>query len=219
MRKKASTELLTSSGKPIKIHLRLGGDSPTKRKNQKPEIYKPTLNLISDSLDPEATFDQFFLSKPNEIVFKFITESLDSQKYNPLFLYGPCGVGKSHLLMAIAAKMKKNGQKVFFVRADTFMRHVVAAIRNGAMAEFRSAYRHIDALIIDDVHQVACKGATQEELFHTFNALHGSSKQIILSANASPNTFNRSNRVLSAVLNGAFYSHLRASRKRRQKPG
>ena len=186
MRKKVSSLLLTSSGKPIRVHLKLSGESQTTKKKHKPEAYKPTLNLTPDSLDPEATLEQFFVSKANEISLKFISGSLDPDKYNPLFLYGPAGVGKSHLLMAIASQMKKNGQNVFFVRSDTFMRHVVAAIRNGAMAEFRKAYRHIDALIIDDVHQVACKGATQEELFHTFNALHGSGKQIILSANASP---------------------------------
>ena len=100
--------------------------------------------------------------------------------------YGPSGTGKSHLLVAIAHTLKQRSLKVVYTRAETFTEHVVSAIRSGEMSTFRHCYRNIDVLIIDDVHIISRKGATQEELFHTFNTLHLAGKQIILSAKCAP---------------------------------
>ncbi|MFI5334544.1 MAG: DnaA ATPase domain-containing protein, partial [Chlamydiales bacterium] len=118
----------------------------------------------------------------------FVQEMLANSpsSINPIFIHGESGAGKSHLLTAIGHALKERGLRLLFVRAETFTEHVVAAIRTGAMEEFRNAYRLADVLIIDDVHVLARKWATQEELFHTFNTLHSKGKQIILSANSPP---------------------------------
>ncbi len=190
------TKLFSSTGRRIKVHLSLQDESYRRHakkdaEGQKEKIYRPALNLSQDTLDPEATLENFFPTNANELLMKFVREMLTQTSTknslpNPLFIHGESGSGKSHLLMAIAQQIQSHGSKAFFVRAETFMEHVVAAIRNGAMNEFRVAYRHVDVLIVDDVHFFARKGATQEEFFHTFNALHSSGKQIILSANCAP---------------------------------
>jgi chromosomal replication initiator protein len=106
--------------------------------------------------------------------------------FNPLYLYGPTGCGKTHLLMSLTQTFRAQGLRSIYVRAEQFTDHVVTAIRAGEMSTFRQAYRNTDLLIVDDVHVFSRKGATQEEFFHTFNTLHLEGKQIILSANCAP---------------------------------
>ena len=106
--------------------------------------------------------------------------------FNPIYLYGQEGVGKTHLLMACAKELIRNGTSAFYVHAETFTEHVVKAIRNSQMQEFRKIYRNQQVLIIDDIEILSRKAATQEELFHTFNTFHTQGRQIILSSNAPP---------------------------------
>jgi chromosomal replication initiator protein len=106
--------------------------------------------------------------------------------YNPIFLWGEAGSGKTHLLMALAHAFKERGLNALYVRAETFTDHVVSAIRASEMHAFRKAYRHADILLVDDVHVFARKNATQEEFFHTFNTLHASGRQLILSSQCKP---------------------------------
>jgi chromosomal replication initiator protein len=106
--------------------------------------------------------------------------------FNPIYLWGPPGSGKTHLLVALAHAFQQRGLTALYARAETFMEHVVTAIRSSEMQAFRKAYRNVDILLIDDVHVFARKNATQEEFFHTFNTLQTSTRQIILSSKCAP---------------------------------
>jgi chromosomal replication initiator protein len=169
--------LVNNNGRPIKVHF--GEKKAAPPKSEAP----PTLTIRPDSIDPEMTFENFVLSDQNLVVYKLLTEL---PPFNPIYIYGPQGAGKTHLLMATAQTLQKEGKRVFFVRAESFTEHVVQAIRLGQMQSFRKIYRDIDALIIDDIHVFAKKLATQEEFFHTFNTLHTSGRLVILSANTPP---------------------------------
>lgn len=169
--------LLNNNQRPIRVHLETLKKAPFKQEEPK------VLSFAPDPLDPEMTLEHFIPSPKNLIAHKLLQ---NSSPYNPIFLFGPKGSGKTHLLMAAAADLKKKGKRVFFVRAETFTEHVVQAIRLGQMQEFRKVYRDIEALIIDDIHIFSRKNATQEEFFHTFNTLHTSGKQILLSAHTPP---------------------------------
>lgn len=167
--------LLNNNQRPIKVHFAISGKPSPKKEEGK-------LSFLPDSLDPVMTLDNF-LPAENLVAHQLLSENLS---FNPIFLYGPKGVGKTHLLMGAAIALQKKGKKVFFVRAETFTEHVVQAIRLGQMQDFRKVYRDIDALIIDDIHIFSRKNATQEEFFHTFNTLHTSGQLILISANAPP---------------------------------
>ncbi|MBI2743143.1 MAG: ATP-binding protein [Chlamydiales bacterium] len=203
LRKKVKSSFLNQSGKQIKIHLSLPEaevDAKALPKKEPTKAFRPVLDLSEDTLDPAATLDDFLVSPPNELTFKFISEmsgfsrteskptspKVGTEGLNPVFIYGESGSGKTHLLMGCAHALRKQGLSVFYIRAETFTEHVVAAIRNGAMQEFRKAYRHVDVLIVDDVDVFSRRSATQEEFFHTFNTLYGANKQLILSANTLP---------------------------------
>lgn len=187
--------LVNNNGRPIKVHLSVGNSFPQEKIQGPAEITEKVLKYEQDELAPYCTFDQFIPSEENLVPFKVIQHTLEvhlqkgseSLLYNPIYLYGSSGVGKTHLLMALTKALLQKGVKAFFVNAQTFTEHVVSAIRRGDMHSFREAYRHLDVLIIDDIEILARKNATQEEFFHTFNTLHMAGKQIILSGPSSPN--------------------------------
>ncbi len=133
------------------------------------------------------TLENFIPSGKNLVVHKLLNES---SPFNPIYLYGPKGAGKTHLLMGAAIALQKSGKRVFFVKAETFTEHVVQAIRLGQMQNFRKVYRDIDALVIDDIHIFSRKAATQEEFFHTFNTLHTLGRPILISADVAPMQLN-----------------------------
>ncbi|NGX33401.1 MAG: hypothetical protein K1060chlam4_01466, partial [Candidatus Anoxychlamydiales bacterium] len=142
----------------------------------------------SDPLETYLTFAFFIASEKNLMSVKLLKETVDKgTSFNPIFLYGPKGSGKTHLLQATAHKFKEKNLNVFYVNAKSFTNHVVDAIRNGNMQDFRKAYRNLDVLIIDDIQIFSKKFATQEEIFHTFNTLHSNNKTIILSSNVPVN--------------------------------
>ncbi len=175
--------LLNHNQRPIKIHLAEPyKQSAGRTKNFEPEP-KRTLFFNPDPIDPEMTLENFIPSQENLVAYKLL---LAPPLFNPIYLYGPKGVGKTHLLMGAALSLQKNGKRVFFVRAETFTEHVVQAIRLGQMQEFRKVYRDIDALIIDNIHIFSKKAATQEEFFHTFNTLHTLGLPILIGANHAP---------------------------------
>lgn len=187
IRPKIVSSFVNNNQKKIKVHLAIGskiiiGKQPVKSPSKKP-VAPPKFHLRFDTLDPLYSFENFLILKKNEITFRLLSGSLD---FNPIYLYGPSGSGKTHLLMSLANQKEKLGQKVIYAKTDTFTDHVVNAIRSAEMGQFRAMYRNVDCLILDDVHLFSRKSATQEELFHTFNALHLDGKQIILGANCPP---------------------------------
>lgn len=191
IRLKVVSSLINSNSKKVKVHLSIANQQNGQKKSKdakKGDKFKenPRVEITFDSLDPLCTFDSFLVYEENNVPFQVLTDAISTIAFNPIFIFGQEGAGKSHLLMSIAQKMREHGKYVTYVRAETFTEHVIAAIRSGDMGAFRQAYRQVDALIVDDVHLFSKKWATQEEFFHTFNTLHLSGKQIFLSANCPP---------------------------------
>ncbi len=145
---------------------------------------------LSASLDPRYTFANFVVGKPNEFAYaaaKRVAEA-DEVSFNPLFLYGGVGLGKTHLMHAIAWEIRQRNpqRRVIYMSAEKFMYSFVRALRNQDTVSFKEQFRAVDVLMIDDVQFIAGKDATQEEFFHTFNALVDQGRQIVLSADKSP---------------------------------
>jgi chromosomal replication initiator protein len=142
-------------------------------------------------LDPRFTFDSFVVGKPNEFAYacsRRVAERPSSPGFNPLFLYGGVGLGKTHLMHAIGIELTRhgNGRSVAYMSAETFMYRFIAAIRAQSTLEFKDQLRSVDVLMIDDLQFLVGKDNTQEEFFHTFNALVDAGKQIVVSADKSP---------------------------------
>ena len=150
-------------------------------------------NDWSAKLDPRFTFDSFVVGKPNEFAHacaRRVAEKPASPGFNPLFLYGGVGLGKTHLMHAIAWAIQ-NGEggverHVTYMSAETFMYRFINALRNQSTMQFKESLRSVDVLMIDDLQFLIGKDNTQEEFFHTFNALVDAGKQIVVSADKSP---------------------------------
>ncbi|MEE2932643.1 MAG: chromosomal replication initiator protein DnaA [Pseudomonadota bacterium] len=146
---------------------------------------------ISAPLDPRFTFDNFIVGKPNELAFAAARRVAEAATvpFNPLFLYGGVGLGKTHLLHAIAWHIRKRSPKrrVVYLSAEKFMYQFIRALRYKDTVAFKEQFRSVDVLMIDDVQFIAGKDNTQEEFFHTFNALVDQNHQVIISADKSPN--------------------------------
>ena len=141
-------------------------------------------------LDPRFLFENFVVGKPNELAHaaaKRVAEA-GAVTFNPLFLYGGVGLGKTHLMHAIAWELQSNRPdiNVMYLSAEQFMYRFVQALRERKMMDFKELFRSVDVLMVDDVQFIAGKESTQEEFFHTFNALVDQNKQIIISADRAP---------------------------------
>ncbi|HEX9305253.1 MAG TPA: chromosomal replication initiator protein DnaA [Thermoanaerobaculia bacterium] len=141
-------------------------------------------------LNPRFTFDSFVVGSSNQFAHaaaRAVAES-PSRSYNPLFLYGGVGLGKTHLVHAIAHEVvrKSPGLRVMYLSAERFLNELINALRFEKMHEFKSRYRELDVLLMDDIQFIAGKDSTQEEFFHTFNALHDAQKQIVVTSDALP---------------------------------
>ncbi|MFN3198456.1 MAG: chromosomal replication initiator protein DnaA [Bradymonadia bacterium] len=142
-------------------------------------------------LNPHYTFDQFVVGDSNQFAYAACDAIAQrpAQAYNPLFIYGDTGLGKTHLLHAIAHEMRARhqGVRVAYLSAEEFTNQVINAISTQSMDRFRAAFRmKCDVLLVDDIHVLSGKERTQEEFFHTFNALHAAQKQIVLTSDKTP---------------------------------
>ncbi len=143
-------------------------------------------------LDPRFTFDSFVVGKPNEFAYacaRRVAENPGCKEFNPLFLYGGVGLGKTHLMHATGLELTRRGAPpatVAYMSAEKFMYRFIAAIRSQQTIEFKDHLRSVDVLMIDDLQFLIGKDNTQEEFFHTFNALVDAGKQIVVSADKSP---------------------------------
>ncbi len=169
------------------------------KKNNNFEINKDKENIsfIKDShlqynrIDPNKRFDNFITGSSNKLAYEAsIKVSENISHYNPLYIYGGVGMGKTHLLNAIGLDSKKN-HKVMFISAERFMYQFVKSIKTNDMVKFKEYFRNTDVLLIDDIQFMNGKEAMQEEFFHTFNALIEKGSQIIVSADRAPNKLSR----------------------------
>ena len=146
--------------------------------------------IINSGLNPKYTFSSFVVGNNNKFAQAAamgVTENPGS-KYNPLFIYGGVGLGKTHLMQAIGNEVLKNNPnaKVLYITSDTFTNQLINAIKDQTTEKFRAKYRTIDILLIDDIQFIANKKSTQEEFFHTFNSLYEDGKQIVISSDKPP---------------------------------
>ena len=144
----------------------------------------------SMDFNPQFSFDNFVVGPSNRFAHgaAIAVSNNPGQVYNPLFIYGPAGVGKTHLLYAIANGIRKqnNNANIVYIKGDQFTNELIDAIKNGKNVEFRSKYREADLFLIDDIQFIAGKESTQEEFFHTFNKLYEEHKQIVMTSDRKP---------------------------------
>ena len=170
---------------------------------------------ISAPLDPRYTFNNFVVGKPNEFAHaaaKRIAESPTAQ-FNPLFLYGGVGLGKTHLMHAIAWNIREvdPNRTVIYMSAEKFMYRFIRALREQNTVDFKDQFRNVDVLMIDDVQFISGKDSTQEEFFHTFNALVDQGRQIVISADKSPSDLEGMEERLKSRLNCGLVADIHAT--------
>ena len=168
-----------------------------KEQNSKSLENRENISFIKDTylqynrIDPNKKFDNFITGSSNKLAYEAsIKVSENISNYNPLYIYGGVGMGKTHLLNSIGLDLKKN-YKVMFISAERFMYQFVKSIKSNDMVKFKEYFRNTDILLIDDIQFMNGKEAMQEEFFHTFNALLDKGSQIIVSADRSPNKLTR----------------------------
>lgn len=145
---------------------------------------------LDASINPKYTFETFVIGNSNRFAHaaSLAVSEVPAKVYNPLFLYGGVGLGKTHLMHAIGQKIKKANpeSRVLYISSEKFTNELINSIRDGNPEKFRQKYRNIDCLLIDDIQFLAKKEHTQEEFFHTFNTLYDSNKQIVISSDRTP---------------------------------
>jgi chromosomal replication initiator protein len=162
------------------------------------------LDIKGFVLDDNLTFDNFVVGKPNEFAYAAARRVADCEQaiYNPLFLYGPVGHGKTHLMHSIAHHMLKASgyrKKILYLSAEKFMYYFIRSLRYKNIMAFKDYFRSVDVLMIDDVQFISGKESTQEEFFHTFNALVDQKRQVVISADKSPHDLELQERMKSRL--------------------
>ena len=176
--------------KDITIHVYNDKEPKEKNENFKRTINTSNTDDFENNLDPRFTFKDFVVGKSNELAFSACRRVADSEDvpFNPLFLYGGVGLGKTHLMHAIAWQRNKLNPKlkILYLSAEKFMYEFIKALRLKNTVAFKEQFRSVNLLMIDDVQFIIGKESTQEEFFHTFNALADQNRQMVISADKSP---------------------------------
>ncbi|TCS66428.1 chromosomal replication initiator protein DnaA [Primorskyibacter sedentarius] len=192
------------------------GAAAAKPAHARPEPVEPVRDVAAPAsadalpgapLDARFTFDSFIVGKPNELAHAAARRVAEGGPvtFNPLFLYGGVGLGKTHLMHAISWELRERSPQlnVLYLSAEQFMYRFVQALRDRKMMDFKEMFRSVDVLMVDDVQFIAGKDSTQEEFFHTFNALVDQNKQIIISADRAPGEIkDLENRIKSRLQSG-----------------
>jgi len=164
--------------------------------------------IFSIKLNPDYTFENFAVSSSNQMAYAAATAVANTPgtSYNPLFLYGGVGVGKTHLMQAIGHQLLKTNQefKIIYCTGEDFTNDIIEAIRNKTTVTFKKKYRKLDVLLIDDIQFIAGKNTVQEEFFHTFNAIQQSRGQIVMTSDRSPEEINKLEERLKSRFEGGL---------------
>ena len=175
---------------PMRVSLTVNRTLQGRGRAEKREVVEKQKPLRISNLIPKYNFENFIVGASNQFAHaaSFAVATQPGDHYNPLFIYGGVGLGKTHLINAIGHKVvdSRPRLKVIYLSSESFMNELIASLRRDKMDEFKSRFRTIDVLILDDVQFIAGKERTQEEFFHTFNSLHESHKQIIITSDKFP---------------------------------
>jgi chromosomal replication initiator protein len=160
------------------------------RENKQKQSDRDNKVFTNTRLNDRYSFEQFVVGKNNNFAYSaaYSVAEQPGHTYNPLFIYGESGMGKTHLMQAVGNWVMKNGRNcsIYYTTSEEFTNEMIEAIRSGKMSDFRNKFRKVDLLLVDDVHFLSRKEGTQEEFFHTFNALFDKKKQIVLTSDRPP---------------------------------
>jgi chromosomal replication initiator protein len=183
------SSLAAAAGRPVGLDFHVRSE-PAPLLEERPRGAVPVRH--ASCLSPHNTFETFIVGSGNQFAHAVCLAVAQSpgERYNPLFMYGGVGLGKTHLMHAIGHQVlaTKPNARIFMVTAEKFMNEMIYSIQHATTLEFKSRYRTADVLLIDDIQFLAGKESTQEEFFHTFNTLHDAHKQIVLTSDGPPNS-------------------------------